>query len=334
MKKKLVVLFLLSVVVFSAWAGGQTEAETSQEKETIVLEFAALMAPDHPHVITHQYFADKVAEYSDGAVTVEVFPGGQLGHTQEVIVGMQLGDITMGKVATAFLTQTVPEVKVFDLPYLFKDRDHLFRVLNGEVGQKFNNEIFPKYGLKGLYYLDDGSRSIYADTAVRSPEDMAGMKIRVMTSDIMIETINKMGGIGTPMAWPEVYTGLEQNIIDGAENSPVLFDVSKHWEVKKVYSLTEQFQAVCCAFVSMNTWEGLPDYAKEAIEKAAADAADFGRKKYVETEESAIEKLKSHGVQVIEDVDISAFRDRVQPVYDIYTEEQGTEILDMIRDAE
>lgn len=326
-------LFLISVslllVVVLALSGMNIAAE-----KTINLKFAALMSPSHPHVKTHEYFAKKVEEYSGGKVKVQVYPSGQLGQTNDVLMGMQMGTIDMGKAATAFVTQIIPEVAVFDLPYIFKDRDHLYRVLNGKVGEYFMNEVFPKYGLKGVYFLEDGIRSIYADKPVRTPADMKGLKIRVMSSNIMIETINQMGGIGTPTAWGEVYTALEQHIIDGAENSPVLFEDSKHWEIKKVYSMTEQFYAVCASFISKKVWDKLPDYAKEAIEKAGKDAGVYSRQVYVETENGAMDRLRAHGVQIIQDVDRNAFRERMGPVYELFKKKHGSKLIDMIKAEE
>jgi TRAP-type C4-dicarboxylate transport system substrate-binding protein len=139
-----------------------------------------------------------------------------------------------------------------------------------------------------------------------------------MTSDIMIAAINAMGGVATPMAWPEVYTALEQKTIDGGENSPVLYYTSKHWEVSKVYSLTDQFWLVSVLFVSKKYWDTLPSDIQMQIRRAADVAEWYCRYIYLEDETVALDKLKKVGVTVVSDVDVAAFKKAVQPVWQDY----------------
>jgi tripartite ATP-independent transporter DctP family solute receptor len=288
------------------------------------------MAPVHPHPRTFVFFAEKVKEYTDGQVEIQVFPSGQLGRTNEVVMGLQMGNIQMGKAALSFVTQFVPEVKIFDLPYLFNDRDHMLKVLDGPVGKKFLNEIFPKYGLTGLFFLDDGIRHIYAKKPVRNPSDLKGLKIRVMTSDVMVDGINAMGGIATPTAWPEIYTAIEQGTIDGAENSPNVLWSSKHYEVAPVFSLTAQFGCVTTLFASKKFWDTLPANLQLEIRKAADAANQYGRYVYLAEQNKAFDRLEAAGVKTIRDVDVAAFKARVKPVYDKFVEKYGSEMLDQI----
>jgi tripartite ATP-independent transporter DctP family solute receptor len=288
------------------------------------------MAPVHPHPRTFVFFAEKAREYTDGQVDIQVFPSGQLGRTNEVVMGLQMGNIQMGKAALSFVTQFVPEVKIFDLPYLFNDRDHMLKVLDGPVGKKFLNEIFPKYGLTGLFFLDDGIRHIYAKKPVRNPSDLKGLKIRVMTSDVMVDGINAMGGIATPTAWPEIYTAIEQGTIDGAENSPNVLWSSKHYEVAPVFSLTAQFGCVTTLFASKKFWDTLPADLQLEIRKAADAANQYGRYVYLAEQNKAFDRLEAAGVKTIRDVDVAAFKARVKPVYDKFVEKYGSEMLDQI----
>jgi tripartite ATP-independent transporter DctP family solute receptor len=305
-----------------------SRAIAAQKKYTIKL--ASLMAPVHPHPRTFVFFAEKVKEYTDGQVEIQVFPSGQLGRTNEVVMGLQMGNIQMGKAALSFVTQFVPEVKIFDLPYLFNDREHMLKVLDGPVGKKFLNEIFPKYGLTGLFFLDDGIRHVYAKKPVRNPSDLKGLKIRVMTSDVMVDGINAMGGIATPTAWPEIYTAIEQGTIDGAENSPNVLWSSKHYEVAPVFSLTAQFGCVTTLFASKKFWDTLPANLQLEIRKAADVANQYGRYVYLVEQNKAFDRLEAAGVKVIRDVDVAAFKARVKPVYDKFVKKYGSEMLDQI----
>ena len=306
-----VVLLVLTLVL-----GLTTGSVMAKAKYTIKL--ACHLTPNHPHPRTFEFFAKTVAEYTNGQVEVKVFPAGQLGRTDDVIQGMQMGTIQMGKAALSFATKFIPETKIFDLPYLFKNRAHLNAILDGNLGQEIEDKIFPKYGLIGLFYQDDGVRSVYTHRPVRTPADLKGLKIRVMTSDVMIDALNAMGGVATPMAWPEVYTGLEQKTIDGAENCPVLLYTSKHWEVAKEFSLTEQFWLVSSLFVSKKYWDTLPKDIQDGIRKAADAAKWYCRYIYLEDENVAFDRLKAAGVKVTRDVDIDAFKKATVPVYERY----------------
>ena len=330
--KKFTTVWICTLVIVLAFAFSYGSVQAQEKK--ITAKLADILSPDHPHTKTWMYFADKVKEKTKGRVEIQVFHSGQLGQTRDLFLGMQMGNLEMAKIALSFSTEWIQENKVFDIPYLFQNRDELWRVFNSPVGKRFFNEIPAKQGLVGLMWTDDGGRSIYTrDKAVRKPEDLRGLKIRVMTSDIMIQTINEMGGIGTPTAWGEVYLALQQKVLDGAENSPVLFFTSKHWEVCKVYSLTEQFWVGTPLLASKKWWDGLPKDVQGQILDAGRDAEKYFVKIYTADENQAIGWVKEKGVQVITDVDKPAFEKRVQPVYESYTKKYGKDLLDQVRAA-
>jgi tripartite ATP-independent transporter DctP family solute receptor len=306
---------------------------TGQAQEKIVAKVADILSPDHPHSRTWQYFADKVKERTKGRMEIQVFHSAQLGQTKDLYLGVQAGSIEMAKMPASFAGEWIPEVKVFDLPYLFNSRDELWRVLRSPVGKKFIDEIFPKYNVVGIMWADDGGRSIYASKPIRKPEDLKGMKIRVQPSEIQIQAMNEMGGIGTPLAFGEVYLALQQKVLDGAENSPVLFFTSKHWEVSKVYSLTEQFWSVSTLLANKKWWESLPKDIQAEVLAAGQDAEKYFLEIYVADENKAIGWLKEKGVQVVTDVDKGTFEKRVQPVYDNFTKKYGKDLLDQVRAA-
>jgi tripartite ATP-independent transporter DctP family solute receptor len=242
----------------------------------------------------------------------------------------------MAKLPVSFTGEWIPEVYVFDLPYLFNDRDEMWRTFRSAVGKKFFNEIYPKQNLVGVMWADDGGRSIYTvNKPVRKPEDLKGLKIRVQPSAIHIQSINEMGGIATPTAWGEVYLALQQKVLDGAENSPVLFWTSKHWEVCKAYSLTQQFWLPTPLLASKKWWDSLPKDVQAQVGEAGREAEKHFLDIYVADENKALGWAKEKGVQIITDVDKPAFEKRIQPVYETFVKKYafGKDLLDQVRAA-
>ena len=170
---------------------------------------------------------------------VKIFPDGQLGTEREVLELLQIGSVAMTKVSAAVMANFAPEYEVLGVPYLFRDKGHLFQVLEGEVGRQLLLSS-SDYWLRGLCFYDAGSRSFYTkDKPIRRPEDLRGLKIRVMNHQMSVDMVNAMGGSATPMAFGELYTALQQGVVDGAENNPPSLVSSNHYEVCKYYTLDE-----------------------------------------------------------------------------------------------
>ncbi len=332
MKKWWVASVLVLMVLFSLTPLSEAQA---QEKK-MVAKLADILSPDHPHTRTWMYFANKVKEKTKGRMEIQVYHSGQLGQTKDLYLGMQMGNIEMAKLSASFTGEWIPEVYVFDLPYLFNDREEMWRVFQSSVGKRFFNEVYPKQNLVGMMWADDGGRSIYTvNKAVRKPEDLKGLKVRVQPSAIHIQSINEMGGIATPTAWGEVYLALQQKVLDGAENSPVLFWTSKHWEVCKVYSMTQQFWLPTPLMASKKWWDSLPKDIQAQMGEAAHEAEKYFLQIYTADENKALGWVKEKGVQIITDVDKPAFEKRIQPVYDTFVRKYpfGKDLLDQVRAA-
>jgi tripartite ATP-independent transporter DctP family solute receptor len=307
----------------------------AQAQQKFTAKIADILAPDHPHSLTMKFFADRVKERTKGRMDIQVFPAAQLGQTKDLFMGVQAGSIEMAKMPMSFSGEWIPESKVWDLPYLFSSREGLWKAIRSDVGKKFMSEYYPRQGLAGVFWVDDGGRSIYANKAIRKPEDLQGMKIRVQPSDIQIDAINKMGGIGTPLAFGEVYLAIQQRVLDGAENSPALVWTSKHWEVAKIYSLTEQFWSVSAFIANKKWWDGLPKDIQGEMVAAVPETEKYFTDTYISLESKAIGLLKEKGVTVVTDVDKAAFEKRIQPVYDNFVKKYpfGKDLLDQIRAA-
>lgn len=323
-------VFMLALALVLAGLVGIAQAQ-----QKLTAKIADILSPDHPHSLTMKFYADRVKERTKGRMEIQVFHSAQLGQTKDLFMGVQTGSIEMAKMPMSFSGEWIPESKVWDLPYLFNSREDLWKVIRSDVGKKFFTDFYPKPGLAGLFWVDDGGRSIYAGKAVRKPEDLKGMKIRVQPSDIHIQSINEMGGIGTPLAFGEVYLAIQQKVLDGAENSPALFWTSKHWEVAKVYSLTEQFWSVSGFIANKKWWDGLPKDIQAEMIAAGPETEKYFLDTYIALESKAIGFLKEKGVQVITDVDKATFEKRIQPVYDNFVKKYafGQALLDQARAA-
>jgi tripartite ATP-independent transporter DctP family solute receptor len=260
---------------------------------------------------------------------------GQLGQTRDLFLGMQMGTIEMAKMPTSFGSEWIPELFIFDLPYLYNSRDEMLRVFRSPVGDKFLKEIFPRQNLIGIMWADDGDRSIYTHKPLREPEDLKGLKIRCVPSAIQIQTFNAMGGISSPMVYGEVYMALQQKVVDGAENSPLSFWDNKHWEVCKFYSMTQHSYLCSPLLASKKWWDSLPKDIRNQIGEAARETEKYFNEVYVVDGEKALGKLKGQGVQVISDVDKRAFEKNCQTVYDAFIKKYsfGKDLLDQVKAA-
>jgi tripartite ATP-independent transporter DctP family solute receptor len=286
--------------------------------------------PDYPHGKIILYFADKVAERSKGALKVQVYHQETLGHERALLEGMRMGTVDMAKTITSVIGNTVPEFGIFDLPYLFRDLDHQLQALNGPIGKQLMGKL-ESAGVKGLFWMEQGTRSFYlAKKPVKNPADLKGMKIRVMESPIMVDTINALGAAATPMPWGELYTSLRQGVVDGAENAPDAIFTSKQYEVSKYYALTDHFRTPCLFMISMRTWDRLNEEQRQVILDAAKDAADWGKNLYSQEASEYMKKLKASGMEITE-VDREAFRKAVEPVYQKHAPKFGWDLVRSIR---
>jgi tripartite ATP-independent transporter DctP family solute receptor len=240
---------------------------------------------------------------------------------------MMLGSIEMAQVSTGPIAAFVPEFDLFSLPYLFEDAEHFVRVIEGPVGERFF-ALLEDRGIKGLAWFDNGYRNVFnARRPVRTPEDMAGLKIRVMESPLMVDTINAMGGSATPMAYGELYTALQQGVLDGAENAPGNVLNDKFFEVADYYSLTHHFRPPGVVAISLQVWNRLtPEQQAVLVEEAQALQA-YEIELTQEVEQEALAELEAAGMQINE-VDREAFRAAVQPIHDGFAERVDPELIE------
>ena len=267
--------------------------------ETKVLNLAHNLPQSHPVHKGILAFQKKLAEKSGGKLKIKIFPDGQLGSEREALELLQIGSVAITKVSAAIVSNFVPDYNVLGIPYLFRDKEHYFNVLEGDIGKSLL-EKGSKYWLRGLCFYDAGSRSFYTkEKAIRTPNDLKGLKIRVMNNQTSINMVNTLGGSATPMAYGELYTAIQQGVVDGAENNPPSFVSSNHFEVSKYYTLDEHSSIPDVLLIGTKSWEKLSEQEKKWLQEAADESAQAQKKYWAVSVAASMQKLKEAGVEVI-----------------------------------
>ena len=292
-----------------------------------VLKLGHSLDPSHPVHTAMEFMKRRLEELSGGAVTMDIYPSEVLGSETQVIEQLQNGALAMTKTSTSPMEGFVPEMAVFSLPYVFRDTEHYWRVLDSELGKSLLLKSEPR-NLRGLCYYDAGSRNFYTKSKpVLSPADLVGMKIRVMNSRTAMDMISAMGGAPTPIAWGELYTALQQGTVDGAENNPPSFSSSRHYEVCKYFSMDGHTRIPDVLLISTKVWETLPGQVREWIQQAADESSVFQRKLWEEKTEESLAFVQQEGVEVFYP-DQAPFVESVQSMLAAY---DGTPVGDLVR---
>ncbi len=275
-------------------------------------------------------WADSVEKATNQAFKFKQFPSSALGGERELIEGLQLGTVEAVIVSTGALSNFVPDVGVVDIPFLFRDTQHARAVLDGQFGQ----DLLAKFKARGLIALawgEQGFRHLSNNKhAVQKIEDLKGLKIRVTENPVHITAFKTLGASPTPMSWPEVIGALQQGTIDGQENPISVLASAKLWQVQKHLTLTSHVYAPVALIVSPNFWSGLTDAQKAAFTQGAKVGALASRAFVDAVEKKGVEEAKSHGMQVVTQVDQAAFRKALEPAYKQYATKFGQKTLDAI----
>lgn len=295
-------------------------AGCSVQSDVTVIKLGHGLDPTHPVHKGMVFMAARVAEKSAGKMRIEIYPSAQLGGERELLELLQLGSLGMTKVAAAVLEGFAPAYQVLSLPYIFRDDAHRFRVLEGEIGKSLLLQG-EKYWLRGIAFYDAGSRSFYTKEApIEKPEDLRGLKIRTLESASQIAIVNQLGGSATPISWGELYTALQQGIVDGAENNPPSFVTSRHYEVCKYYAIDEHTSIPDVLLISTIIWNTLTPQEQEWLTEAAEESAQYQKGLWKAASEDALKFVEEQGVQVVYP-DKNLFAQKVEPLYDAYRDE-------------
>ena len=272
----------------------------------------------YPTVVAVQEMGKMLEERTGGRLCVEVFHSAQLGEEKDTIEQTQFGVIDMNRVSLGPFNNIVEETQVVSLPYIFRSTDHMHHVMDGEIGQQIL-DAFSDHDLVGLAFYDGGSRSFYnSEKPITSMEDLAGMKFRVMQSDIFVDMVGALGANATPMPYGEVYSSIQTGVIDGAENNWPSFESSGHFEVAPYYTLDQHLIVPEVLVMSKASFDKLSPEDQEAVRQAAKDSVPVMRELWAAREAESEQKVRDAGVEIVTDIDKQPFIDAMKPVYDKY----------------
>ena len=302
----------------------------SDRSAVMRLKLAHTLDAGHPVHLAMVDMAENLDTLSNGTMAIDIYPAGQLGSERDVIELLQIGSLAMTKVSASPLEGFLPEMKVFSIPYIFRDNDHYWQVLNSDIGRDLL--LAPeRIRLRGLGYYDAGSRSFYSTKKpIHHPEDLEGMKIRVMKSQTAVQTVNSLGGSATPLSWGELYTALQQGVVDGAENNPPTFYNSRHFEVARYYTLDEHSAIPDILLISLHVWNSLPVQQQRWLQQAMDKSVSYQRELWQTKTQEALQAVAEAGVQVIRP-DKSAYRQRVVDMHNRYRGDPVWELLTAIK---
>lgn len=321
--KSISVMIFMSMVLF---------AGCGEREQVKVLKLAHILDPSTPVHQAMKFMGERLESMSGGKMKIDIYASGQLGNERECLELLQLGSLDMTKVSSSVVENFVPTMGVFSLPYLFEDQNHYWQVFNGDIGKEILLQGEP-YWLRGLCFYDAGFRSFFINgKAVHKPDDLDGLKIRVMRSNLSIRTINLLGGHATPLAYSELYSALQQGVVDGAENNPPNFYQMKFYELCRHFVLDEHSAPPDVLLMSTHTWNKLSNQEKEWLEKAVEESVVYQRKLWDEMTQSALDAVQAAGVTVIRP-DKKPFQEVVKPIYDELKEHDLGKWIKRIQDV-
>ena len=298
----------------------------SERRDGKIIRLAHGLDTNHPVHNAMVYMGEKLEEKSEGTLKVEIYPSGQLGAERECLELLQIGSLDITKVSAAVLENFIPDYKVLSVPYIFRDRQHAFRVFDGDVGEALLLKG-EQFRLRGLTFYDAGSRSFYTKARpIEQPEDLRGLKIRVQKSNMAVAMVNLMGGAPTPISWGELYTALQQGVVDGAENNLPSFYTSRHYEVCKFYSVNEHTAVPDVLLIGTDSWKRFNAQEREWIKEAAIESAIHQRKLWAEAENKSLKAIKDAGV-VINYPEKEAFVSKTLAITEMFEEEPNIQQL-------
>ncbi len=305
---------------------GAVSAQTS-------LKLGYSLAPTSHYGVGATAMAEELERISDGKFTIEQFPANALGGEREMVEGAQIGTVDLVVTSTGPVGNFVPDTLITDIPFLFRDYEHAHAVLDGPIGQEILDQ-FPNHGLVALAWGENGFRNLTNSVRpIRTPEDSRGLKVRTMENQVHMQAFQQLGVLPTPMAFPELFTALQQGTVDGQENPIGVILSANFSQVQKHLSLTQHVYSPALIIMSPSVWDGLSDEEKGWFKEAAAAGAKAMRAKVREDAENGVAKLREQGMEVVEDVDRAAFEAALQPAFAQFAERFGQEKIDAIRNV-
>ena len=302
------------------------------DMDPVTLRLAHVVNEQDGFHIAATKFEELVEERTDGKVNIEIFPNASLGDERTLLEGMQIGTVDMGVITNGPVANFVEEMAVFELPFLFPSPEAAYEVLDGPIGQELLDKL-ADVNLKGLAYAERGFRNLTnSERAVNSPEDLDGLRIRVMENPVYTDTFRELGANAIPMAWTEALTAMQQGTIDGQENPVNVIHSFKLDETQNYMTLSRHTYAPAIFVMGMPAWNQLPEAAQAVLEEAAQEAAEHERQVNADMEAEQLAALREAGMEINDAPDMEAFQAAVAPVYEKYGEQFG-DYLPRIQEA-
>lgn len=323
--KAIKVGLLTASLLFMTACGGSNNGKVKE------LRMAHNLSETHSVHLAIVNFGQELEKISNGTMKVIVFPNGVLGSEGGTLEQLQKGIIDMTKVSAGALENFDKSYAVFNLPYVFQDEKHFYNVMDSDIAQKIYGATKNK-GFMGITYYDSGARSFYTvNKPINTPEDLKGLKIRVMENQSAIKMIQLLGGAPTPMPYGEIYTALQQKVVDGAESNETVLNVGRHGEVAKAFSLDEHTRIPDIALISSRTWDKLNDQQREWVKQAAKASTEYHKGLWHESIENAVHEAKTKMNVTFYTPDKEPFRKAVQPMIDEFKQNpENAAIIDKI----
>lgn len=293
-----------------------------------VLTYAENQPEDYPTTQGAYRFAELVRERTNGRIEIQISPAGELGDEQAVVKQLQFGGIDFVRVSLSILADDFPALNVLQLPYLYRDAAHMWKVLDGEIGADMM-KTFEGSGMRALSWYDAGARSFYTtQKPVHTPGDMAGMRVRVQPSGLMEDVVRALGAEPVPMVYSDVYSALQTGVIDAAENNWPSYESMEHYRVARYFTVDEHTRIPELQLVSEQTWEKLGEEDREILLTCAQESAVYERTLWEERAKESEEKVRAAGCVVIEltEQEKEAFQEAVLPLYQSYCGDYGDQI--------
>lgn len=328
MKPRAALAILAGLALVSIWV---LLAGSNRSSESVVLRLGHSLDTQHPVHMAMAFMSEELARRSGGSLRLKIYANSQLGSEREMIELVQLGALDLVKTSTSPLEGFVPVMGVFSVPYVFRDDAHFWRVLESPLGQSLLLASEDQR-LRGLCYYDAGSRSFYTkNRPVRAPDDLRGMKIRVQNSRTAIAMVRAMGGSPTPISFGELYTALDQGVVDGAENNPPSFLTSRHYEVCRYYTLDEHTRVPDVLLIQTAAWERLSPEHQRLLQSVALDSAHYQRRLWRQKTIEALAEVEAAGVTILRP-DKAPFQKAVEAQHAEYRGSRVGELISAIAD--
>ncbi|WP_394140051.1 TRAP transporter substrate-binding protein [Cytobacillus oceanisediminis] len=328
----LMITVVISIVLMAGCGGQESGANAEGGGEQRVFDVSLPLGEGSHHDVGMKKFKEELERLTDSRLSVKLHYNNELGGEREVVEGMGINTIDMGVASTGPLGSFVKDVYMFDLPYLFKDVEHAYAVLDSEIGEDLAKKIEEQANVKVLSWMENGVRHETNNVRpIKTPDDLKGIKHRTQESEVQVDTWRALGTDATPMAWPEVYTALQQGVIDSQENPiPTILDVRFH-EVQKYLNLTGHVYSPLPFMMSKQLFDSLPKEDKEAILKAAKAATPVQREASQKQEQEALKELEEKGMEITQP-ELKPFIEKVEPVYEKWAPNINEELINRVRD--